>query len=716
LRPPTPHPLARRAFIAATLALGSLVGVAAISPFAILVVVKHTPIAAAIILGSTGLGWWLVQGLRLGEGPVAWRWLLAAGLGLGATSLLVLALGTLGLLHRPICIALLAAFVAAGLVPACRHLRAAKRRTRDTTPAERGTGIPWLWLGTIGFVMFSLLGATMPPGTLWPEEGNAYDVLEYHLGVPREYFEVGRIGYLPHNIYANFPSNVEMLYLLAMVLHADPITAAFTAQVLNALLGVLAVAAVWLAAREFGPASGVIAGLVAASCPFLTYLAGVAYVENGLLLFTALALAAVVRAAKEAPRNISRWIVAAGLLSGLACGCKYTAIPMVLLPLTASVFHLALVRRASRPWLPVAFVLAGLATLGPWLVKNAVATGNPVFPLIRNVFPERPGIWNEDCARRWDEGHSLALEDRPLTGRLARLWSEVLGSRLFGPALAAAIVLGAARVWLARQRRDVAASSASPGTLTGMAACWLMLILGLAAWVALTHLVGRFAVTVIPPAAVILGEAWRVLRRPLHKAVALAVLAMLLAFNTRTVYRLFSNEEFDLLRLDAFGQIDLMTRGDWPGQKHVPCLNGLLARGERILVVADARRFYLDKNVDYCVVFSRNPFAEAAERMSTPELMDWLRRWRYAYVYVDQSEMARLRKGRYGFWPALDAALFARLQAAGLKPIESFEVPDRRAPYATLFRVGPSHTEPQPASTQPAPRPLPAETPSSQVT
>ena len=41
-----------------------------------------------------------------------------------------------------------------------------------------------------------------------------FDVLEYHLQGPKEYFQAGRIAFLPHNVYTNMPFGVEMLHLL----------------------------------------------------------------------------------------------------------------------------------------------------------------------------------------------------------------------------------------------------------------------------------------------------------------------------------------------------------------------------------------------------------------------------------------------------------------------------------------------------------------------
>ena len=63
-----------------------------------------------------------------------------------------------------------------------------------------------------------LFGACLPPGLLWPGEANGYDVLEYHLQGPREYYQAGRIMFLPHNVYTSFPQQMELLYLLLMYL------------------------------------------------------------------------------------------------------------------------------------------------------------------------------------------------------------------------------------------------------------------------------------------------------------------------------------------------------------------------------------------------------------------------------------------------------------------------------------------------------------------
>lgn len=722
-------PMPRNKLVAILFAGATLALVGAISPVALLVILRDGPISLGIMLAAAGAGLWLVRLLGLHGVPVRWQLLLAVALGTGTLSLLVLALGMLGMLDRILWIVLLAVFAVAGL-PRWLQLRAnvrVKEPPRFGAPASgsparaeaRGSSeptstaaclSPWLWLLVIGFAALALLAATMPPGVLWPAEGNGYDVLEYHFGAPRDYFDAGRIAYLPHNIYANFPFNVEMLYLLTMVLHGDPIDAVYTAKLLNAMMAFLAVGAVWLAGRECGRGTGLVAGLLAASCPFLVYLSGVAYVENAMVFHAAMAMAAFVRAQRDASRVIS-WVFACGLISGLACGCKYTAVVAVAAPLGLATVLTAARLRLVRLRPPLVFLTGCLLTFAPWLVKNTLATGNPVFPLAHNVFGSRDEIWSADGAARWHEGHLPAPEHRSFVARCGRLWDEVIYTRLFGPVVGFGLLASLAIRWApwsprvshssagrtpAKRRRPVGGESAAAPSieshLAAADACHLaagcMIVVGLGAWLLATHLVGRFAIVVVVPCAVLAGLAFQTgLARSWRPALC-GLLVCIAAFNLWMTWGFFSSPGADFVELKAFGLTRLMTEGKFPGSAHVPRLNELTAGGHKTLVVADARRFYLNAGADYCVVFNNSPFAAAAAERSSGDLIRWLHERDYAYVYVDWNEMRRLRTSRYGFWASLTPERFEQWVGAGLRPVETFKSrPDAASAYSTLFAV-----------------------------
>src|SRR5205823_9322486 len=114
---------------------------------------------------------------------------------------------------------------------------------------ERLDGTTWLWLLVVPFFAIAVVGALMPPGVLWKDEPHYYDVIEYHLQVPREWYEAGRIVPLHHNVFSFFPFNVEMHYLLAMHLRGGPWAGMYLAQFMHGAFIFLTVLAVYALAR-----------------------------------------------------------------------------------------------------------------------------------------------------------------------------------------------------------------------------------------------------------------------------------------------------------------------------------------------------------------------------------------------------------------------------------------------------------------------------------
>ena len=105
------------------------------------------------------------------------------------------------------------AFVAAGVVAGAfmlwRHrerLGAGDVGTPLRTWLAAPAGWHWLWLAALPPLAVALVGACVPPGMLWtPDEPHGYDVVAYHFQVPREWYELGRIVPLKHNVFSYFP-------------------------------------------------------------------------------------------------------------------------------------------------------------------------------------------------------------------------------------------------------------------------------------------------------------------------------------------------------------------------------------------------------------------------------------------------------------------------------------------------------------------------------
>src|SRR5205823_3266007 len=121
-----------------------------------------------------------------------------------------------------------------------------------------------------------------------------YDVLEYHLELPREWYQQGRITRPMHNAFGFFPFNAEMQYLLAMHVRGGPWRGMFMAQFMSLMYAVLMVVGVYgVSSRLFGKgeSGGAVRSAVAAAvAPWTAMLACVAYNESALMLYTVLAV------------------------------------------------------------------------------------------------------------------------------------------------------------------------------------------------------------------------------------------------------------------------------------------------------------------------------------------------------------------------------------------------------------------------------------------
>ncbi|NIP87396.1 MAG: hypothetical protein GTO03_18320, partial [Planctomycetales bacterium] len=216
------------------------------------------------------------------------------------------------------------------------------------------------------------------------------------------------------------------------------------------------------------------------------------------------------RSAAGRPSATGRFLLA-GFLVGASVACKYPAALFVFVPLLAAV---VLRLWTSRPKLPGpsklfgAFLLAAAVGGGPWLVKNAVLTGNPTYPLLYEWFGGASRT--DQLDRRWQAAHqprpdpgsggnAYGLRQAALDARHVMLDSEWLGPALVPLALLACCAVPGA------QRRLVVVLLA-------------YLFFVFVAWWLITHRIDRFWVPILPVVALLAGvgctwhpsRAWRI--------------------------------------------------------------------------------------------------------------------------------------------------------------------------------------------------------------
>lgn len=379
-------------------------------------------------LAAVGLGSLLVRMLPVGHRDRGLR----IGLGVAGLVVLDLALGGLGLLGRGdevVAWAVVVILAPLAVVDGLRHRRGDAANAAPPTDRWRlaiPLGVP------IGVL---LLAATSTPGWLWATEFGGYDALSYHLQLPREWWYAGGLVETPHNAYGYLPGGVSAAFLHVMTLTGDPGAAAVSCQILVALLTIAAAeAAASLAARWSGTDSDatrstltMLAMLAMLATPWVVVTGSLAYDEAAVMLSTAAAATIVLIAARDEndrPANDLRTGVALGLVLGLGVLAKASSGVLVVLPVAVA----AAIALPPRRWpaIVIATAVAGAMTCAPWLVRNAVWTGNPVFPFATGLFGA--GDWTDDQVRRFALGHG----GPGLLGGLAAIVREFLLDDLAG--------------------------------------------------------------------------------------------------------------------------------------------------------------------------------------------------------------------------------------------------------------------------------------------
>ncbi len=291
-----------------------------------------------------------------GEGG---RWGLPLALGVGAIGCLASLLGAAGLLTRP-SLLLLAGAAALAAAPEWRPLLG------DAWALAAGPRRVWLPCAVVA-ALPSLALALYPP--------TGFDALLYHLPAAGRFAASGRIALAPELRFPAFPWLNEVLFAAALRLQDD-----VAAQLVECVVHLGTAGLLWeWGRRRFGAWVGGLAAALWLGSPLATWLAASAYVEPLVALFL-LAAAAALDLAERA--HDSRALLLAGGLAGCAAATKYQGLLAVAMVAIWSWLGAPAGRRL-RALLPP--LLAAGAVALPWYAWIALATGDPLFPVLTRM-------------------------------------------------------------------------------------------------------------------------------------------------------------------------------------------------------------------------------------------------------------------------------------------------------------------------------------------
>ncbi len=223
-----------------------------------------------------------------------------------------------------------------------------------------------------------------------------FDELLYHLALP-ERFLLGRaVSYIPFNVYSNYPLNVEMLYVWGLLLPGIAVS-----RMIHFGLGVLSVLVIYLIARKhFSREAGRVSVYLFLSMIGIGILSASAFNDFGLVFFCLMSLFVLLNWVET---RKSYWLILTGIFSGFALGAKYTAAVNLGIILIL-ILIIGLIEKEKPRTLAsdlMLILVSAFLSFSPWLLKNFIFTGNPVYPFFYEILGGKG--WNAFNRLRFSE-------------------------------------------------------------------------------------------------------------------------------------------------------------------------------------------------------------------------------------------------------------------------------------------------------------------------
>lgn len=213
-----------------------------------------------------------------------------------------------------------------------------------------------------------------------------YDSQIYHLTVLKTYIKHHAIVLIPLQFCSDYPLTVHMLYLLAMLLHSD-----ILASLIHWLTSFMVTITILTFGRKFFSwRVGIISAVIFLSSPVVLFFSPYSTIDNGLTFLAFLALYGFIEWFVYSKEEM---LILSAIASGLTAGIKYNGLVYLAILLISLGWILIFIKKER--WIKsikkiVIYGGVSLLILLPWLIKNLLYRGNPVYPFLSNLFSGYP--------------------------------------------------------------------------------------------------------------------------------------------------------------------------------------------------------------------------------------------------------------------------------------------------------------------------------------
>lgn len=209
----------------------------------------------------------------------------------------------------------------------------------------------------------------------------ARDALIHHLAIPKLWILHGGFYDIRWADFSYFPMSINLFYIIPVYVGKD-----FLANFIHMGFGLgTAVLIYHYLNNRLGRLPGLLGVLIFLCTPIVVRLSTQAYVDLGLCFFTTATILSFIRY-RNTGFSEYKWFLISSVCMGIALGTKYNALIIWFFLSLTIVFIYS--RDTNNPWKSIqhgaVFFFIALAVFSPWLIKNMMLTGNPLYPLFRS--------------------------------------------------------------------------------------------------------------------------------------------------------------------------------------------------------------------------------------------------------------------------------------------------------------------------------------------
>jgi len=212
------------------------------------------------------------------------------------------------------------------------------------------------------------------------------DALTHHLYIPKLYIQHGGIYEIPALKFSYYPMNLDLLYIIPLYFNND-VAPKFIHFGFALATGFLIYQYV---SRRINQTYALLGSLLFLSIPVIIRLSSTVYVDLGLVFFLFASQLCIYRWIESGFRI--KYLVFSAVFCGLGLGTKYNGLIGLFLlslfiPFVYARYHSSKASYTVRSIsYGAVFTLVALLVFSPWMIRNVIWTGNPVYPLYNRVF------------------------------------------------------------------------------------------------------------------------------------------------------------------------------------------------------------------------------------------------------------------------------------------------------------------------------------------